>query len=65
MRICSLAVVGLSTAAVALSITKPDQAVLGNDNQDLYLVELGPGERRWIVEDEKWALKRVCSCHPP
>ena len=25
-----------------------------------YLIELGPGETRWINEDEKWVLKRVC-----
>ena len=63
MKFCSLAVIGLSTTVVALSTSKPDQTILGNDDQDLYLVELSPGERRWIAEDEKWALRRVCNYH--
>lgn len=25
-----------------------------------FLVELSPGETRWITEDQKWELRRVC-----
>ena len=27
-----------------------------------YLIELGPGDTKWIVEEEKWALKRARLC---
>ena len=64
MKLCLLAIVGLLTAAATSSIaTKHYQSVLGNNDQDLYLVELGPGQTRWIAEEEKWALRRVCSYH--
>ncbi|CAD6565864.1 MAG: Leucine aminopeptidase 1 [Alectoria sarmentosa] len=53
MKICWLAVVGFSVASLT---ARPDQSIL--NNQDLYLIELGPGETRWITEDEKWALRR-------
>jgi hypothetical protein len=51
----------LATASPALSLSHPDQAVLRGRPRggDQYLVELGPGESRWITEDEKWILKRV------
>jgi leucyl aminopeptidase len=29
------------------------------DQDEKFLIELGPGETKWIVEDEKWALRRV------
>lgn len=64
MKLYSLVAVGFSTIAVALSIpgvAQLDQIVLGNDDQELYLVELGPGETKLITEDEKWVLRRVCS----
>ena len=60
MKLCMLAIVGFSTAAATFSILKHDQLVLGNNDRDLYLIELGPGYTRWIAEDEKWALRRVC-----
>ena len=25
-----------------------------------FLVELAPGETKWVTEDEKWELRRVC-----
>ena len=28
-------------------------------HQDQYLIELNPGEARWVTEEEKWSLKRV------
>jgi leucyl aminopeptidase len=27
-------------------------------------IELGPGETRWVTEDEKWALRRVRLARP-
>jgi bacterial leucyl aminopeptidase len=47
-------------SAAALSIgsrLQPGQTVL--DAPEQFLVELSPGETRWITEDEKWELKRV------
>ena len=49
-----------SASALALSIPWLHQVRLGNDAvAERYLVELGPGETRWIKEDEKWDLRRV------
>lgn len=25
-----------------------------------FLIEVSPGERQWVTEDEKWKLRRVC-----
>lgn len=46
MKFDSFAVVGLAMAAVVSAAVRPDQTVLSNYDQDLYLVELGPGETR-------------------
>jgi leucyl aminopeptidase len=60
----------LSLSAVALvaavATPKEPQVVLQNpqvtiDEPDQYLIELSPGETRWVTEDEKWALRRVCT----
>lgn len=60
----------LSLSAVALAAAaatpKDPQIVLQNpqvtiDEPDQYLIELSPGETRWVTEDEKWALRRVCN----
>ncbi|MCJ1479436.1 Leucine aminopeptidase 1 [Lambiella insularis] len=52
----------LATATTALVITRPEQQqdVLGTTvpEQEKYLVEFGPGDTRWVTEDDKWALKR-------
>ena len=61
----------LSLSAVALAVAvatpKDPQIVFQNpqvtiDEPDQYLIELSPGETRWVTEDEKWALRRVCRC---
>ncbi|KIV90351.1 hypothetical protein PV10_07663 [Exophiala mesophila] len=53
----------LATLTSALSITSPfhKQSPLKHEEpliSDRYLVELSPGETRWITEDDKWALLR-------
>ncbi|KAF2403298.1 Zn-dependent exopeptidase [Trichodelitschia bisporula] len=35
-----------------------DRIVPTDKKGDLYLIELAPGETRWVTEDDKWALKR-------
>lgn len=60
MKLIPLIATFCSTSALALSIPWFNQLRLGNDAVgDRYLVELGPGETRWIREDEKWELRRV------
>jgi leucyl aminopeptidase len=56
----------LCTAALAAAIQLPkDPQIVLQDPQatvgerDEYLIELSPGETRWIKEDEKWELRRV------
>jgi leucyl aminopeptidase len=53
--------IATSTTSTALSLAYPDQAVLRDrpTGSERYLIELGPGETRWVTEDEKWALRRV------
>jgi hypothetical protein len=54
------------TLAAAVAAPKEPQVVFQNpqvtiDEPDQYLIELSPGETRWVTEDEKWALRRVCT----
>lgn len=60
MKCLSILAVSLTVTATALSIARPDQAALGVTSEvEKYLIELSPGETRWVTEDEKWALRRV------
>lgn len=38
-----------------------DQVILDplSLEQETFLVELSPGETRWVTEEEKWELRRV------
>lgn len=52
------------TAVTALSIDTRSQQQTPLDGkqhlaQDLCLIELSPGETRWVAEEDKWELKRV------
>lgn len=61
MRYITVFVASLA-AANAFSIRSALQKVLGSDNApQRYLIETAPGETRWILEDEKWELRRVCT----
>ena len=64
----TLSVLALTAAALASARSvdvRFDQhllASLGNEQpltQDRCLIELSPGETRWVAEDEKWELKKV------
>ncbi|PGH00198.1 hypothetical protein AJ80_09206 [Polytolypa hystricis UAMH7299] len=61
MKLISLAVLGAAASAAALAADSGSQIPLGsvNDGEDKYLIELAPGETRWVTEDEKWTLKRA------
>ncbi|KAL8732050.1 MAG: hypothetical protein Q9166_003002 [cf. Caloplaca sp. 2 TL-2023] len=55
----SFLLAALTAVASTSRITSNDQQVLGSDTgSERYLIELSPGETRWIVEDDKWALRR-------
>lgn len=63
----SSVLLSLSAVALAAAVATPKdpQTVLQNpqvtiDEPDQYLIELSPGETRWVTEDDKWALRRVC-----
>lgn len=64
MKCLQLAVLFASAVIAGLTRKTSDQAVLGHrpETKYQYLIELGPGDTRWIAEEEKWALKRVRSC---
>ncbi len=51
-----------AAATTAGSVTsKINQKVLGSYTEsEKYLIELAPGQTRWVEEDDKWALRRVC-----
>lgn len=60
----------LYTAAFVTAVAHPkDPQIVLQEPQptivepDEYLIELSPGETRWVTEDDKWALRRVCSYH--
>jgi bacterial leucyl aminopeptidase len=61
----SLLAVSVLTAVEALSIGSHGNGFIqqsGTHNgveEEKYLIELAPGKTAWIVEDEKWELRRV------
>lgn len=53
-----------ATLASAFAHPKDPQIVLQEPQltivePDEYLIELSPGETRWVTEEEKWELRRV------
>ncbi|KIW91508.1 uncharacterized protein Z519_07474 [Cladophialophora bantiana CBS 173.52] len=63
MKSLALLVISLAASVSARSIdTGPQQAIIPQDGQsaiqDRALIELSPGETRWVSEEEKWELKR-------
>ena len=62
-----LLVLGRAVATTVFSSYRHDgeQKPLNDDvdvdveSLDRFLIELSPGETRWITEDEKWELRRV------
>lgn len=58
--ICALALV--ATAVTGLFLSPSEQTALKEQTvvpEEKFLIELGPGETRWVTEDEKWILRRV------
>ncbi|QIX01172.1 hypothetical protein AMS68_006689 [Peltaster fructicola] len=50
------------SAALALGVPQQQQPLTDQapavDSTEQYLIELSPGDTRWVTEDEKWALRR-------
>ena len=44
-----------------VEVNEVDNIVL--NPEETFLIELSPGETKWVTEEEKWELRRV-SCHP-
>jgi hypothetical protein len=65
MKLTTLSVLALSAAAVNARFVEPfeqNQVVINADAEpELYLIELAPGTTRWVTEEEKWELRRVCN----
>lgn len=51
----------LVTASITTAIYLPDNVAINQQTQlssdELFLIELTPGETRWVTEDEKWQLR--------
>ncbi len=66
MKFSSLSLLALSAGLVHSRFVEKhetDNIVLNGDSgiaQERYLIELAPGELRWVSEEEKWELRRVC-----
>lgn len=58
----SLLTLGASTiTACFVEKHETDQVILNEDaSEQLYLVELGPGDTYMVTQEEKWDLRRVC-----
>jgi leucyl aminopeptidase len=68
MKTSTLFAIYAATLATALAHPKDAQAILQDpqlplEDAEQYLIELSPGERRYVTEDDKWKLLRVCLRH--
>ena len=64
MKLATVSVLALSAAIVSgrfVEDHETDQVIINAEVADTeqYLVELAPGETKWITEEEKWELRRV------
>lgn len=67
MKLPSLLSLGVA-ASTTIVAAVPDQKPIGDTIEDVhlgkFLIELGPGDTRWVTEEEKWGLRRVCFSVP-
>ncbi|EDN04339.1 LAP2 [Histoplasma capsulatum] len=61
MKLPSLLSLGVA-ASTTIVAAVPDQKPIGDTIEDVhlgkFLIELGPGDTRWVTEEEKWGLRR-------
>ena len=65
MKISKFSVLALAASRISARFVEPhekDQVVINayEADNELYLIELAPGETQWVTEEEKWELRRVC-----
>ena len=60
-----LLVLSAAAAVSAVSVRDGDQVVLYPEveKSERFLIELAPGETRWVAEEDKWDLRRVSTVH--
>jgi len=60
MKFASILALNAASLVLSSSVQNriPQQEPLQQPDNDRYLIELSPGETRWITEDEKWVLRR-------
>ncbi|ODH13203.1 leucine aminopeptidase 1 [Paracoccidioides brasiliensis] len=62
MKLPALLTLGVAASTMVLAAIAPDQVPLNDAKKDelpeKFLIELAPGDTRWVTEDEKWELKR-------
>ena len=62
MKLTTFSLLALSAAAVNARFVEQyetNQVVLNAVDEELYLIELAPGDTKWVTEDDKWELRRV------
>ena len=66
MKFSAAAVLATALPAVTARFTEAHEGNNGNvimypdgAEAETYLIELAPGETRWVTEEEKWELRRV------
>ncbi|KAF8850061.1 aminopeptidase-like protein [Acephala macrosclerotiorum] len=60
MKFSTVSLLALSATAINarfIEAHEKDQVVISNV-EEKYLIELSPGETRWVTEEEKWELRR-------
>ena len=55
MKLFTLRVVALASSAITLALPLADGSI-----EELYTIELAPGEIRQVTEAQKWELRKVC-----
>lgn len=62
----ALAATGVSSFVLPWSqATLNQQHPFADATPEKFLIELSPGETKWVTEDEKWDLRRVGSTMAP
>lgn len=69
MKFSAAALLATALPAVSARFTEADEVnkvILNPDEAqaESYLIELAPGETRWVTEEEKWELRRVSTVSP-
>ena len=67
MKIAKASILALLAPAISARFIEEDEVShvqLEGESTELFQIELSPGETRWVTEDQKWELRRVCRLQP-